>query len=330
MKKITFIIVILFISTNLLSGIEESKASENKSSLSAYREPNGVVNTSTMLPKKDSSSLINNSDLIKIFSIFSGVFVLSLQIYLQHKSSLNLQRKNYKQKTQIQLYNEIAKNISDATEKNITIQTKIRSVVSSLRMYLYSVERGNKDYEIYSRSSEIENCHYESLGAVVELMGKIEQYLIINPNFAIFITAFSSIHHDLMESFQPLSIMLMENLPIDVPKEKQQQLQVAVLRMNIKKENIDKIEYLSDIYLDNLLTASCYVFDLSREAQNLLLGEVFKNKVPARKPIVSKYKVINTEPNNIKSLEKYFNEETSWGKEKKKYETIAKNKNKTS
>jgi hypothetical protein len=63
-----------------------------------------------------------------------------------------------------------------------------------------------------------------------------------------------------------------------------------------------------------------YLYDLNVEIQNTLLINLFPNKAPRRVPLDPKFKVISTEPNEIDSLRKYFEEETDWGKKKKQAE----------
>lgn len=256
---------------------------------------------------------MTTGEIIQIATIIVGLIALSFQLYLQHRSGLKLQRNNYKQETQIKLYDEIAQKTNEANEKVINANSKVQSAITSLKLYLYTTENWSYDFNISDRASEINNAHYEALRSINEVGRKIEQYLVVNPKLSIFITAFNSVQHDITESYQKISNKLMESLPIEASEHKQQ-AQARILRLTIKRENVEYIEENAKAYMENLSAAVNYMHDLTIETQNRLLGDVFGNKVPLRKPLDPNLKVITTKIDDIKILEKYFNEETAWGK----------------
>lgn len=261
---------------------------------------------------------MSTGDVIQIAAIIVGLIALSFQIYWQHKSSLKLQRDNFKQETKIKIYDDIAKKINEANEKIIKAQTAVESAISNLKLYLYTTENWNRDFIISDRAAEINDGHYATLNNINEVSRKVEQNLFINPKLSIFITAFNSIQYDIMESYQKISQKLMDSLPIEVNEDKQQ-AQARLLRLTIKRENVEYIEKYARAYKDNLITALSYMYDLTVETQNLLLGDVFGNEVPPRKPLDTNLKVITIKPENSEKLEKYYNEQTAWGKDNQEH-----------
>lgn len=257
---------------------------------------------------------MSTGDVIQIAAIIVGLIALSFQIYWQHRSSLKLQRENNKQETQISLYSDIAQEINKANENVINAHTKVQSAIASLKLYLYATEKWNRDFNISNRAADINDAHYAALQSINKVSRKVEQYLIVNPNLSIFVTAFNSVQHDITESYNKISQKLMESLPIEV-SEDENQAQAKLLRLTIKRENVEYIEEKANVYMNNLFTALSYLYDLTIETQNLLLGEVFGNEVPIRKPLDPKLKVITTKAKDAKILEKYFNEQTVWGKD---------------
>jgi hypothetical protein len=79
-----------------------------------------------------------------------------------------------------------------------------------------------------------------------------------------------------------------------------------------------QLHELGQTLLDALTTFSCYIHDFRVEMQNLLLGELFEQKLPPRQPVDPKMVVIEFERH--KELARYFETETAWGREKSRAE----------
>lgn len=84
----------------------------------------------------------------------------------------------------------------------------------------------------------------------------------------------------------------------------------------------------SSTCLDKMLNytsdASCYLGDFQVCLQNLAYGDIFETKTTARKPIDKRLKVIDDDPEKLKSLLNYFENESNWGISCNKYENEAK------
>ena len=80
---------------------------------------------------------------------------------------------------------------------------------------------------------------------------------------------------------------------------------------------IARINQLAATYWDATNEIGSFVHDFRIEAQNLLLGSLFEHRVPKRTPIDPKCIVIATDKESITKLEKYFDEDTKWGREKR-------------
>ncbi len=66
------------------------------------------------------------------------------------------------------------------------------------------------------------------------------------------------------------------------------------------------------------MNLGCYIHDFQVEMQNLLLGELFKQKLPPREPIDPNLVVVQFE--RYKELAEYFERETAWGRGKARIE----------
>jgi hypothetical protein len=149
--------------------------------------------------------------------------------------------------------------------------------------------------------------------AVVNLFKTLESYDIITPNLGIFRIALSSASHDLNNAFTLLFSELLRFLPVDVPEDRVKELGIIEPPMPTQ-DQLETIEHLADQYYKATVDVGCYLYDLSVEAQNILLGKLFGHRLSPRQPSDPKIKVISTDADRVKELKKYFQEETEWGR----------------
>jgi hypothetical protein len=76
---------------------------------------------------------------------------------------------------------------------------------------------------------------------------------------------------------------------------------------------LHQLKHLIDNYYEAMNEIAGYIFDLRVEAQNNLLSNLFQNRVPQRKPLDPKHKVISTDAEVAEQLIRYFEKETAWG-----------------
>ena len=81
------------------------------------------------------------------------------------------------------------------------------------------------------------------------------------------------------------------------------------LRPHIRKPTKLELEQLiaiSDVYTDRAADMTGYLYDVSIEAQNLLLGKLFGNQLPRRQPLDKKVLVLDSSPSILAALERTF------------------------
>ena len=107
--------------------------------------------------------------------------------------------------------------------------------------------------------------------------------------------------------FLPVALKL---LPYDVPQEKAQKLRLptTVVPPAPKKHEFEHFKSLAIAYSDICLQLTAYIQDLSIEAQNQILGSLFRRRVSHREPEDPNAIVITSEPSNIRKMEKYIRE----------------------
>ncbi|WP_444898880.1 hypothetical protein ACJJIX_12565 [Microbulbifer sp. VAAC004] len=88
--------------------------------------------------------------------------------------------------------------------------------------------------------------------------------------------------------------------------------------------DVMKLQFLEDraLILEKIIEltgdAQCYLGDFKVCMQNMTYGDVFNTKLAPRAPLDKECKVINNDPIQLELLEKYFLNETNWGKNNKR------------
>ncbi len=97
-----------------------------------------------------------------------------------------------------------------------------------------------------------------------------------------------------IDQYLPIDLpehMNMKPIPLQTPSEKDIQV--------IKKLGVELYECIMDM--------SCYIHDFRIEAQNHLLGDLFKRKVASREPTDSKFIAISTDNKDVQKIIDHFN-----------------------
>lgn len=104
-------------------------------------------------------------------------------------------------------------------------------------------------------------------------------------------------------------------LPTDPPTDAPPEIPRPIPAPPINNNQLIQLQPLVEQYRKAMDDIGCYVIDLQIEARNKLLSGLFNHRVPRRKPLDSKFKVLSTEPAEMDDLMSYFQNETPWGKE---------------
>jgi hypothetical protein len=216
---------------------------------------------------------------LTIFGLICGAIGIAWQLARQHRSTLQLQRENAREKLKLQIYETLVQKMRRLSHAKSTVAVYADMIPFNVEILPPPTER----------AAEFSRLHYEWNGALVELIEEFEAWSIAFPGLQVFQDALNSAHHDAVEAYTPLFSYLLRGLPLDPPVESY-------------KRAMDDV--------------GSYIHDLTIEAQNVLLAGLFESRVPRRQPLDPRYKVITTEPDKAAELLRYFNSETSWGKAK--------------
>jgi hypothetical protein len=253
--------------------------------------------------------------LVEILTVLAGVVTVIYQMERQHKDSCLLQLSNHKEELKLKVYKEISEYVSCAMQKYVENQNIINSIMRQYHNCIICQDaNSNPSPKIYTKDTELSDAHLCMCRSLTQLMDKLAEYEIVDKNIEIFRTALASAAQLILEAYLEFLRQIFPYLPCDVSKERIEQLGVNVKHVKSPiQQDIEEIEQSFNSYTEANLEGYCFVSDLSREAQNILLGDLFNNQVPPRKPSDSHYVVVTTKPEEIERLRVYFKEKDDDG-----------------
>lgn len=254
---------------------------------------------------------------LTILSFVVGFWLLIFQLNKQHRNNLNLQRQQFKAKIQKEIFNEISDGINQSTNALIKVQSKLFAVSQKIDSKRFLKSEGINTKPLSERIEDFIDYHHSFSESITEVIFILEKYVITDRIFEIFNMALQSVSYDLdISYYQKVNESLLKYLPIDLPESKQQKIGVEVFEPKEKAEvDFDNFKKNISNYNKLLMDITSYLHDLKIEAQNILLGEIFDNKVSPRRSNDREYVVVSK--STIRSLdeqEHYFMHETNWGK----------------
>ena len=235
---------------------------------------------------------------------FAGII---WQIGRQARHAVEQHRRNESIKLKLQIYQEIWVAISAASDAVSTLKADLQLKATNLR----SIMQGYTTWENWQSSRnqfpDLQSKFDDAQKTVIGVVRSVEQWRVIDPRLDVFIFAFHASFHDCHEAFYrefcPLAIRL---LPTTNPATGQpfHVDQPAI-------EVLERFATLADLQLDVLEGLSGYLLDLENEMQNLLVGELFDNKLERREPLDPRVVVVSLDRRD--ELRAYFEQETPWG-----------------
>lgn len=321
MSKILFIVSML--SIFIISPLFSSEVDTEKTTLTVS-DTRLLVKDGDLPPP--TSSKLNEASwrlerLIDLIGIIVGIGVIIFQMSRQHRSNLLLQKNNFKEKLHLEIYQGLIKGIEDTSNILSNVSAKSSNIPISLEIYCSQAASGIKPTPPRYRALDFSEAHHALIKTVAKLFHLFERYTIAVPNFRIFQIGLNSAIHDANEAYQPFFQKIRDYLPIDLQESDRKPVSPPVIIPAIP--NDEELKHIFDLgqkYNNTLVVIVGFLHDLTVEAQNILLGGLFENRVPLRQPLDPNVVVITTDKESMEKLEIYFNEETAWGKNKKQIE----------
>lgn len=246
---------------------------------------------------------------------FSGFIIAALvilyQLRRQHANQLAQQAENDRATLRLQIYQEMTAQLTKAVEMTNSASLYATTSYTHSVIFRKQVDMGMDPPPIAERALCFMERHAAASGEVVNVIYLIEKYMIVHPNMDIFRVAFSAAIHDANESSKAMFDFMLCHFPSDsYPTSPVPALNVKTL----SDVELDELDTLAANYQGNMLNLGCYLDDMRREIQSVLLGGLFSNTLPSRVPTDPTLKVISLDSTHVDELRSYFYHHTAWGK----------------
>jgi hypothetical protein len=244
-----------------------------------------------------------------------GAIAVVLQIGKQARAAIDQNRHNESMKLKLQVYQEIVAICRNASDAEVALSSYIRSFSLDIAVSKQMRQIGQKWMVPKARVRDlIDKSHAVSMNAI-EIIMLTERWQIIDSRIELMRTAANVASHDIREAFAPYLDLALRVMPQELPGHPQQN----PLAWQPPDEAItERLEVLGETLLKALDSLGGYIHDFQIEMQNLLLGELFGQKVPTRKPIDPDAVVVQLDRH--KELASHFEANTAWGREKARIE----------
>jgi hypothetical protein len=139
--------------------------------------------------------------------------------------------------------------------------------------------------------------------SVIAVISAVEYREVIVPGFLICRYAIACQHERCQVAFQEFHQACLPLLPVDPPNHLKGRGGAPRVLKEATPEDILSLEKIGGRMQDAFWTLSCYLNDLSREAQNHLLGSIFQHEVHLRMPLDADALVISSRREHILRVE---------------------------
>ena len=268
--------------------------------------------------------LENSVDLIghimTLIGIVSGAFVVAWQLARQHRSFLELQRRNAEEALKLDIYKTLTARLRDLSRTNTEAAIYAYVIPSSIENFQHQLACNIPAAPLTARAETFSQLNGAAQDALIELMQEFEAWSIAFPELELFQAALNSAAHDAQAASIALFNRLLTVLPTDPPMDAPANVPRPMQKPPLSADQLSDLKRLVAEYKRAMDEIGAYVFDLQIEAQNKLLSGLFAHRVPRRKPLDPFSRVLSTEPAEKEALMSYFLNETAWAKQRLRFE----------
>lgn len=242
--------------------------------------------------------------LVKLVGIVIGVLLVVWQVGHQHRSSLLLQKESLRDEQRVRHFDNLVQLIRDAEEALMRVGQWGTFTTNRLRMFVQqSAIPGFQPTPVAARSLEFLDFQAASNRAIVALIVAIEHREVTSPTFLVFRYAITHQAERARDAFTRFNTAALPFLPVDPPNDL---VATGVAPRTLRYPNttdLDTLEGLARNLFTEHLTLGNFLNDLSREAQKRLLGPLFGEHVPDRRPLDPDILVIGSSREQVLQIE---------------------------
>jgi hypothetical protein len=241
-----------------------------------------------------------------------GAMAVVWQIGRQARHAIQQNQHNEGLKLKLRVYEEIVAICRDASDAEIELSSYVRAFATDIALFR-QMTRGGLAWPVpKARIAVLNEKKYALSRKTTAIISFTERWQIIDPRMEIVRIATNAATHDIDMAFPPYLDTASRIMPQEIPGHPKQGTLFPWHPPD--DQTAQQLETVGKDFLDALMNLGSYIYDFQVEMQNLLLGELFKHKVPPRKPIDPDAIVVELERH--KELAEYFDKKTAWGRYK--------------
>ncbi len=243
-----------------------------------------------------------------------GLTAIVCQIGRQARHAIQQNRDNEATKLKLQVYSQIIETCDSATNAGVQFTGYIRNFLMSIGAARANQQAGLPFALPRARFPELLDMEQAATLSAIKIITAVEQWRIIDPRMDVFVTAINVALYDHRQAFNfqfvPLATRTMPILHLETGQ---------VLPWTPPADQvIAELQRHADAVIEAIDRIGSYVDDFQREMQNLLLGQLFANRVGLRQPIDPRQ--FTTSLQRRDELLRHFEPETAWGRNKAQIE----------
>lgn len=243
--------------------------------------------------------------LLQVLGIAAAAIVVVWQVGRQHRGNLELQKERLKDEQKLLFFDSLSEKIAEADSALGAVSSWGSAVPSALRQFLRQSEIPNfRPAPPRHRAATLLELQNQANRALIAVISTIEYREAIDPTFVAFRYAIARQNELCGRVFHEFHLAILPLLPVDPPPEAAAS---GVQPRTLKTPTVEDVAALEKVggkLQQEYLTLSDFLSDLSREAQNRLLGGLFGNRVQERKPLDPSVLVLGTTKEALLRLEK--------------------------
>lgn len=329
--KCKVFVLILFLIANVVYGEETVKTppKETEKNIEATKKtaklPKKIVsikNGSVKVKKEKESLKWTYDNTLTTLTILAGFCLLLLQIYLQNRSSLLLQKDNIKEGLKVELFKQVSEKIQSAEDVSLEVASYIRMLPNNFIFLKQLSTTEASPQPVRERAQKFAMLQRASTDGLSSLLYAIEKCQIAFNEYEIFQLALNHAAHEINSAYLSLFQFLMKVLPIDMKMENGSTTVINVRELTEKE--CEQLEKLVNDFLDADGIFGSYLYDINIEVQNSLLGDLFNTKLQKRKPLDGSIVMSTESEESISYFKNYINSKTKFGIDRQKTEETIK------
>ncbi len=220
-----------------------------------------------------------------VISTFIGVGLVLAQIRSSAQQSRDSTRREHREAIRIELYRDVAGGVAKAHEAEGDVIVAGQHVLDRLQEKPWAQPMHGPAAEI-GQFFELIQKSYALCRMMAELMIAIEKWEIADPALSLFQAAFASVAHDIRSEAQRLTAISMSVADTRMATARELQPEGELHELPpFDRQQVEALEFGVRQLLRAISEAGGYVHDTRIGLQNLLLADIFQNKLPSREPL---------------------------------------------